>query len=163
MGSGAARKRGSNAATGEIVIWVDGDGTYAPQDVLRLAQFSPSDDQIIGVRPCDFGRWRWLRLCVKGITARLVGVFWRTSIPDLNSGLRAFRRDCLQIWLDELPDGFSCTTTATLAALNHGQNVRFVSVSYFPRRENSHSKFHPLWDTLRLWRAVARCWGCRRK
>ena len=160
-GSGAARKLGSSRASGDIVVWVDGDGTYAPSDVLCLAQFASSDDQVIGARPSDFGRWRRLRLGVKGITRWLAGLLWHTTIPDLNSGLRAFRRDCLLTWLDELPDGFSCTSTATLAALNHRQNVRFLPVSYSARRENSRSKFHPIWDTLRLWRAVGRCWWRR--
>jgi len=44
-------------------------------------------------------------------------------------------------------------TTATLAALNRGQKVRFVPISYFPRESGTKSKFHPLFDTARLLRA----------
>jgi len=157
-GSGAARKIGSRRAAGEIVVWVDGDGTYAPKDVIHLAQLAVRCDQVIGVRSVDFGRWRGLRLGVKRATAKLAGCLWRTPIPDLNSGLRAMRRDRLRVWLEKLPDGFSCATTATLAALNHRQRVRFAPIAYHPRDGQSPSKFHPCWDTLRLWRAVGRCW-----
>jgi hypothetical protein len=38
-------------------------------------------------------------------------------IPDLNSGLRIMRRDLVLRYLDLLPDGFSFTTTITLAAI----------------------------------------------
>lgn len=162
-GSGAARKTGSRRAAGEVVLWVDGDGTYAPTDVLRLARLAVACDEVIGARSMDFGRWRGLRVLVKGTTAQVAGMLWRTAIPDLNSGLRAMRRDCLGVWLEALPDGFSCTTTATLAALNHGQRVRFEPIDYRARAGGSSSKFHPYWDTLRLWRAGWRCWRQRRR
>lgn len=160
-GSGASRKTGSRHASGEIVVWVDGDGTYFPHDVLRLARLAVACDEVIGARSADFGRWRGLRSFVKGMTAYVAGMLWHTAIPDLNSGLRAIRRESLGVWLDELPNGFSCTTTATLAALNHGQQVRFEPVDYRARAGGCSSKFHPCWDTLRLWRAVGRCWRRR--
>lgn len=160
-GSGAARKTGSRAAAGQIIAWIDGDGTYSAVSLTAALTLLNGGDQVIGARSTDYGYLRLLRLAAKNGTARITGFLWTTSIPDLNSGLRVFRRESLLAWIDELPDGFSCTTTATLAALNHRQRVLFLPISYRPRHAESSSKFHPLIDTLRLWRAVWRCW-CRR-
>lgn len=161
-GSGAARKTGSRAAAGEWIAWLDGDGTYPPEALVALLHALSTADQVIGARSTDYGRLRWLRLLVKGRTAKIASWFWRTQIPDLNSGLRVFWREQVMAWIDELPDGFSCTTTATLAALNHGQKIVFVPIDYRPRTAQTHSKFHPVWDTLRLWRTLGRMW-CRRR
>lgn len=157
-GSGAARKTGTRAATGGMIAWIDGDGTYSVNALTAAISALGDADQVIGVRSTDHGRLRVLRLAVKNGTARLAGWLWKISIPDLNSGLRIFRRTSITAWIDELPDGFSCTTTATLAALNHRQRLVFLPIAYGARGTESHSKFHPLWDTLRLWRVVWRCW-----
>jgi glycosyltransferase involved in cell wall biosynthesis len=160
-GSGAARKTGSRAATGELVAWLDGDGTYPLQSLMVALQTMGDADQVVGARSTDYGQLRGLRLLVKGCAARVASRLWRTPIPDLNSGLRVFRRESLLLWVDELPNGFSCTSTATLAALNHGQKVVFVPIDYRPRTAQTHSKFHPVWDTLRLWRTLWRMWRRR--
>lgn len=161
-GSGASRKTGSRAAAGELIAWIDGDGTYPAEALAAAFGELGTADQVVGARSTDFGRLRVLRMMVKNCTARIASWLWGTSIPDLNSGLRVFRRGSLLAWLEELPDGFSCTTTATLAALNHRQRVIFHPILYRPRQTFASSKFHPLWDTLRLWRVVWHCWRCRR-
>lgn len=67
-------------------------------------------------------------------------------IPDLNSGLRVFRKQTVSAFLPILPDGFSFTTTITLASLSYGFPVEFVPVSYHSRA--GRSKIHPVKDTL---------------
>ena len=160
-GSGYARRIGSREAQGDWIAWIDGDGTYAAEDLVRLIEATEDADQVIGSRTEDHGRWRRLRLAVKGTTCRVASWLWRTRIPDLNSGLRVFRRKSLMTYLHEVPNGFSCVTTATLAALNRKQKVVFLPVNYHPRAVGSRSKFHPVWDTLRLWRVVYRQWRAR--
>ena len=155
-GSGAARKRGVAASRGCIIAWVDGDGTYDPESLLALVQIVESTDvdQVIGARSTDYGKLRWLRIGTKWAACAIASVLWHRYIPDINSGLRVFRRDSLLKWADRVPQGFSCTTTATLEALNHGQKLVFISVPYRPRRANTPSKFHPLFDTFRLLRTI---------
>jgi YD repeat-containing protein len=97
---------------------------------------------------------RWLRLMVKRTSFLFASLLWLRWIPDLNSGLRVFRRECLLEWVHQLPDGFSCTSTATLAALSNRQRVEFVSIPYRSRTNGAASKFHPFFDTLKLWRAI---------
>lgn len=155
-GSGHARRIGSRQAGGEFVAWIDADGTYDAADLVHLVAAMGDSDQIVGARATDFGRLRLLRRIVKSATCRAVSRLWRTNIPDLNSGLRVFRRAALMEILEELPSGFSCTSTATLAALNRGQTVRFMPIDYRARETGAMSKFHPVWDTLRLWRVIYR-------
>lgn len=162
-GSGAARKSGSYRARGEICAWIDADGTYDPADLLELTLQLAEADQVIGSRGVEVSKPRWLRSTVKQGTAALASALWGVQIPDLNSGLRVFRRQKMLEWLDEVPNGFSCTSTATLAALNHDQRIVFSPVSYQARLNQAPSKFHPAWDIRRLWRAVWHCWIKRNK
>ena len=76
------------------------------------------------------------------------------NIPDLNTGLKAFRRDAMLRWLWVVPDGFSCVTTMTLAFLTNGYAVKYVPVEYRPRIGTS--KFHPIHDTLAYLATVIR-------
>jgi glycosyltransferase involved in cell wall biosynthesis len=163
-GSGFARRIGSSESRGALVGWMDADGTYQASDLRCLFDNIRSADQLIGARSRDFGRAGRVRLFIKWMIARVAALLWRRAdLVDLNSGLRIFRRDSLLEWLHDLPDGFSCTTTATLAALNRGQKVRFVPISYFPRDSGTKSKFHPFFDTARLLRVGWLQWRCKAK
>lgn len=156
LGSGSARKTGVRFARGEWVAWIDADGTYDPRDLVCLLHASDGVDQVIGARREERGRWWLLRFLVKRAAGLLAGLLLSRSIPDLNSGLRIFRRACIDVWLAELPDGFSCTSTATLASMVHCQRVRFVTIRYRARIVGTLSKFHPIVDTWKLYRIVFR-------
>lgn len=164
-GCGSARRLGTAQAAGHYVAWIDADGTYDPEDLLRLArELEVADaDQIIGVRSCDHGRLRILRWTVKRALCVLVSVLWRRSIPDLNCALRVFRRTSAAEFLPDLPDGFSCSSTATLSALNRRHRLLFSPITYSPRCAGSASKFHPLFDGWRLLRVIARMLVTARK
>jgi glycosyltransferase involved in cell wall biosynthesis len=163
-GSGTARAIGSREGRGKLIAWMDADGTYSASDLGRLVHGIGAADQVVGARSCDFGPAGRLRFSIKSAVAKIAAALWhRSDLVDLNSGLRIFRRSSLLAWIDELPPGFSCTTTATLAALNHGQNVRFEPISYFPRAPGGKSKFHPLLDTARLLRVIWRQWRNKSK
>ena len=69
------------------------------------------------------------------------------KIPDLNSGLRAFRRSVALPYLRLLPTGFSCVTTITLAFLQNQHDIKYVPTSYAKRA--GESKFHFVKDAYR--------------
>lgn len=104
----------------------------------------------------DYGRLRLIRSLVKRFNCCFASVLWGQCIQDLNSGLRLFQRDSLKEIVGELPNGFSCTSTATLAALNRGHIVAELPIDYRSRPEGCLSKFHPVFDTFRLWRVIIR-------
>jgi len=154
-GAGAARRAGTNAARGRVVVWTDCDLTYPNDDIPRLVDtLDEGWDQVVGARTSEKGTARALRVPTKWMIRRLASYLTDTKIPDLNSGLRAFRRDVGSQFLHLIPAGFSCVTTITLAFLANGYSVQFVPIDYFPRA--GRSKFHWWTDTRRYLLQVVR-------
>jgi glycosyltransferase involved in cell wall biosynthesis len=153
-GSGSARKAGTRAARGEIVVWTDCDLTYPNDEIPRIVDALPGFDQVVGARTSEQGTLRALRVPAKWFVRRLASYLTGVRIPDLNSGLRAFRRDVGLQYLHLLPAGFSCVTTLTMTFLCNGYSVRYVPIDYFPRA--GRSKFHWWSDTRRYLLQVVR-------
>ena len=74
-------------------------------------------DQVVGARTTEEGTHKWARVPAKWIIRKIAEWLTKTKIPDLNSGLRAFRREVSLPYLRLLPAGFSCVTTITMAFL----------------------------------------------
>jgi polyisoprenyl-phosphate glycosyltransferase len=154
-GSGSARKAGTTAARGRVVVWTDCDLTYPNEDIPRLVDtLDEGWDQVVGARTSEQGTLRALRVPAKWLIRRLASYLTDTKIPDLNSGLRAFRRDVGTQFLHLLPTGFSCVTTITMTFLANGYSVRYVPIDYFPRA--GRSKWHWWTDTRRYVLQVVR-------
>jgi glycosyltransferase involved in cell wall biosynthesis len=145
QGSGTARRIGTQQAKGRVVVWTDADLTYPNERIPELvAQLDETYDQVVGARKTEAGTYRLLRVPAKWAIRRLAAYLTSTDIPDLNSGLRAFKRSVAEPYLRLLPPGFSCVTTITLAFLSNGHPVKYVPVDYFKRA--GRSKFHPFRD-----------------
>jgi glycosyltransferase involved in cell wall biosynthesis len=149
QGSGTARRIGSTEARGRIVVWTDADMTYPNELIPDLVHEldDPNYDQVVGARKTEEGTYKFFRVPAKWAIRRLASYLTSTPIPDLNSGLRAFRRDTARPYLRLLPPGFSCVTTITLAFLSNGHPVKYVPIDYFKRA--GKSKFHPFRDAYR--------------
>jgi glycosyltransferase involved in cell wall biosynthesis len=156
QGSGAARKSGTLAARGEFVVWSDVDLSYPNQRIPELVQrlIDSGADQVVGARDSERGTLKMLRVPAKYFIRKLACFLTGTQIPDLNSGMRAFRREVGLRYIDLLPKGFSCVTTLTLAFLCNGHAVEYLPISYHQRQ--GRSKFHPIKDTYRYFTQVAR-------
>lgn len=146
-GSGSARKYGTMAARGRIVVWTDVDMTYPNDEIPQLLDEMDGYDQIVGARKSEEGTVKFLRKPAKWLIRRLASYLTGVKIPDLNSGFRAFRRDVAMQFLYLLPRGFSCVTTITLAFLANGYTVKYTPIDYFARE--GQSKFHWWSDTRR--------------
>ena len=153
-GTGSARRLGTRAATGRVVVWTDADMSYPNDEIPRLVKELDGYDQVVGARRREQGTARAVRAPAKWLMCRLAGYLAGTRIPDLNSGLRAFRRDVAAQFLHLLPAGFSCVTTLTMSFLANGYSVRYVPVDYFPRA--GRSKFHWWADSRRYLLQVVR-------
>jgi glycosyltransferase involved in cell wall biosynthesis len=126
-GNGAAVKSGVRRATGRHVLIVDGDGQHRPGDAARLVGRLQEYDLVVGARSAS----------TQATAARRVGnalLNWFASylterpIPDLTSGFRAARRECLVEFLHLVPNGFSTPTTTTLAFIKAGYSVAFEPI-----------------------------------
>lgn len=147
QGSGAARRTGTTAARGRVVVWTDVDMTYPNDLIPQLVDSMAGFDHVVGWRQTEEGTLKWLRTPAKWLIRKLASFLSETDIKDLNSGLRAFRRDVAMQYVHELPKGFSCVTTLTMSFLGNGYSVGFFPIEYFPRA--GRSKFHWLKDTRR--------------
>lgn len=144
-GSGASRKTGIQEVSGDIVVMIDADGTYPVKSIPEVFQYFPEYDQVSGVRNVEFGRLRLLRKPVKWLIRKFASFLANEPIPDLNTGFKAFKRDVALKYLYLLPDGFSCTTTLTLAFICNRHFIKHIPIEYYPRI--GKSKFHPIKDT----------------
>lgn len=145
-GTGGARSTGVRYARGEIVIMTDADGTYPNQDMpLLIEKVRGGYDMAVGARRAEKGTLRWLRTPAKEFIRRLASFMTGTTIPDLISGLRAFRTDVTLRFIGILPNTHSWVSTITLAMLSNGYRVAYVPIDYYPRI--GKSTFHPVRDT----------------
>lgn len=145
-GTGGARMTGVRYARGEIVVMTDADGTYRNQDMPKLIEEVRNGfDMAVGARVTEKGTLRWLRTPAKTFIRQLASFMVGYPIPDLNSGLRAFRRDVCLKFLGILPNTHSWVSTITLAMLANGYRVTYVPTDYFPRI--GKSSFHPIRDS----------------
>jgi glycosyltransferase involved in cell wall biosynthesis len=146
-GYGAALKTGFAAARHEVVMITDADGTY-PEDRIPdlLARIDDGAEMVVGARRGEDVHIPLIRRPAKAALRALASFLAGTPIPDLNSGLRAFRRELVMTYRPILPDGFSFTTTITLASLTNGHRVDYVTINYAHR--DGKSKIRPIRDTL---------------
>ncbi len=153
-GSGSARKYGTRAARGRVVVWTDVDMSYPNDLIPELVREMEGYDQVVGARTSEEGTHKLFRVPAKAFIRKLASYLVQTPIPDLNSGLRAFRRDVALQYVSQLPPGFSCVTTITMTFLAHGYTVKYWPIDYSERAGTS--KFHWASDTRRYLLQVIR-------
>jgi glycosyltransferase involved in cell wall biosynthesis len=154
-GYGAAIKTGLRSATGRLVAWYDADGQHSAADLADMvAELERgSYDAVLGARgPASHsaperlvGKFL-LKLAAQGTAGR--------AIPDINCGLRVFRREVLARYAHLLPDGFSASTTTTLLMLKRPYRVRFHTVTAV--RRAGHSSVRQVRDGLATLHLIAR-------
>jgi len=154
-GTGAARTTGLQHARGDVIAMTDGDGTYPNQHIPRLLAQMDECDMVIGARRMEAGSLKWLRsptkLFIRSLASYLTGV----RIPDLNSGMRVFKKSVAERFLDIQPTTHSWVGTQLIAFLSEGYAVKFVPIDYY-KRKGRKSSFHPITDTYNYISLVVR-------
>ena len=156
QGYGAALKTGIRRSQSDYICITDADGTY-PNDRIPdlIEQISSKDlDMVVGARIGPNVEYSKIRSIPKMILVPWVSFLCGTDVPDMNSGLRIFKRDRSLDFLKLLPDGFSFTTTITICLLRNRYAVEFTPISYARRIGKSHIK--PIQDTLRFTQLILR-------
>lgn len=149
IGNGAAVKSGLRAATGDVIVMLDGDGQHPPEDIPRLVELIGPYDMAVGARTSSY----------KGTAHRKLGntiynmfasYVCARKIPDLTSGFRAIKREIVNEFIYILPNTFSYPTTLTLSLLKSGYSVAHVPVEMRPRPKHSKSKINIFRDGSRF-------------
>ena len=154
LGYGAALKTGIQRSRADLICITDADGTYPNERIPDLLQQAQDHDMVVGARVGQDVDYSKIRSIPKMILVPWVSYLCGSNVPDMNSGLRVFRREIASRYLKVLPDGFSFTTTITICFLRNRQNVLFTPISYSKRIGKSHIK--PIKDTLRFVQLIAR-------
>lgn len=131
-GYGASLKTGIKNASGDIVVFFDSDGQHNPEDISKLLEKIPEFDMVVGQRGRNF-KQDWLRKPGKWLLGAVANFLSEHRIPDLNSGLRAIKKTIITDLLEIFPDGFSFSTTSTIALFKLGYNVCYVPINVRPR------------------------------
>jgi glycosyltransferase involved in cell wall biosynthesis len=150
-GYGRAIQTGVDAAQGDWIAILDADGSYPPGFVKDLWEARNDADMVVGRRD---GGAPLLRKPAKWFLRWLATILSEEKIPDLNSGMRIIRKDLFERYRSLLPDGFSLTTTLTLAFVCNRHAVRYVPIDYQPRL--GKSKIRPIKDTWKFLKLVIR-------
>lgn len=154
LGYGSSLKSGLRAAKGEIVVITDADGTYPLERMPVLLEHMAHNDMVVGARTKKNSEASFLRKIPKLILRHFASYVVGTSIPDLNSGFRAFRKDIVMKYFRIIPSGFSFTSTITMAMLSDGYRVQYVPIDYF--RRLGRSKIRPIKDTVGFFSLILR-------
>ncbi len=136
-GYGAALKTGVAAASHDIVAMLDADGTYPAAHLPQMLAELEHADMVVGARTGRDVHIPLVRRPAKWVLHHLANYVSRARIPDINSGLRVFRRDVVMQYFPILPDQFSWTTTITLAMHCDQYAVSYVPIDYRERRGTS--------------------------
>jgi glycosyltransferase involved in cell wall biosynthesis len=142
-GYGASLKTGIIAASNDIIAITDADGTYPAKYLSEMLAELEHADMVVGSRTGAEVHIPISRMPAKWLLRVMANYVANTKIPDLNSGLRVFRRDVAVQYFAILSDQFSFTTTITLALLCDKYAVTYIPIDY--RKRQGKSKIVP-WD-----------------
>jgi glycosyltransferase involved in cell wall biosynthesis len=132
-GYGFALKTGIAETNSKFVAIIDADGTYPAEKLPDMLALCQNADMVVGDRGAAMKNVQWIRRPPKWILNTLANMLADRKIPDLNSGLRVFKRSSLERFVPLLPDGFSFTTTITLSMLCSKLRVIYTPITYAKR------------------------------
>ena len=153
-GYGAALKTGMRNARSELIAIIDADGTYPIDDLPKLVRMAEDYDMVVGARTGEEVKYPLIRKIPKFFLRAWINWIVNYKVPDINSGMRVFRKSMAQKFVRVLPNGFSFTITITISALRNNYRVFFEPINYFAR--TGKSKISPIKDTLRFMQIIGR-------
>jgi len=136
-GYGASLKTGIKESNYDWILITDGDGTYPVEEIPSFLKFIPEYDMVIGARTGGKVHIPFMRRPAKWLLTHLASFLAGTKIPDLNSGLRVFKKNLCLEFSHLYPQGFSFTSTLTMAFLTHDYKVKYIPINYYKREGES--------------------------
>jgi glycosyltransferase involved in cell wall biosynthesis len=147
-GYGKSVMDGIEVARNDIIVITDADGTYPIERIPEfVAKIEEGFDMAVGARSGKEYRGTFFKMPARIALKALVQFVTGRNIPDINSGLRSFRKGMVTPYFPHLCQGFSFTTTITLIYMLTGKMVTYVPIAYHKRVGSS--KVRILRDSLR--------------
>ncbi|PKI13055.1 glycosyltransferase family 2 protein [Colwellia sp. 12G3] len=149
-GNGAAIKTGARAATGDVIVFMDGDGQHNPDDIPRLlAKLHQGYDLVVGARQKG-SQASLARSLANKFYNKFASYMTGHKIEDLTSGFRAVNAEKFRKFLSLLPNGFSYPTTSTMAFFRAGYSVAYEPINAKQRLDESNSHINIVKDGIRF-------------
>lgn len=140
-GYGASLKLGVRSARYPWILITDADGTYPTESIPELLAAADVNSMVVGARTGVSVTIPFARKPAKAFLRWLASYLAGQHLPDINSGLRLMRKELVRRYEHLLPDGFSFTTTITLAAACNAHPVQYIPINY--RARLGQSKIRP--------------------
>jgi len=152
-GYGAALKTGFREATGDLLSFLDADGTYPPDCFPSLCRaVMDGADLAVGSRRSGARtEMPWVRRMGNLVWSSLVSLLTSQRVIDPASGMRVFRREALER-LYPLPDGLNFTPVMSTRAAHEGLRVVELAIPY--KERVGRSKLKVLRDGTRFLQTV---------
>jgi glycosyltransferase involved in cell wall biosynthesis len=148
IGYGRSLKDGILIASYDTIVISDADGSYPLETIPKLvARFDQGFDMVVGARTGPNYRESMLKSPLRAVLKTIVEFTANREIPDINSGLRIFRRQVAVTYFDHVSDLFSFTTSLTLAYMMNSKFVDYVDIDY--KERIGRSKVRLFRDSLR--------------
>lgn len=159
MGYGRSLKTGILAAEHDLIAILDADRSYPVERLPEMIRLADEYHMVVGARTGQFYRGGWVKRAGRIVFRWLSQFAAGQKIPDINSGMRVFRRRHLLPFFPLISAGFSFTTTTTLVYLLNDLFVYHLPIEY--HRRTGRSKVHHVRDSLRalqiIVEAILRC------
>lgn len=147
LGYGKSLFDGILVAKNECIAILDADASYPPGRLKDLHAFWPNYDMVVGARQGEEYKGGLFKRPARMVFQFLAEYATGRKVPDINSGMRIFKRSVVLKFQDSLCTGFSFTTTITLLFMLNNYFVKYVPVEYLKR--SGKSKVRHFRDSLR--------------
>ena len=148
-GKGQAVRDGVAYTTKPIVLMLDGDGTYLPEDAHRMLEpiLEGRADHVVGDRFANMERGAMPRLNQFGNSMINHGfnAIHGQHLGDILSGYRAFTRDSF-FEMNLSADGFGIETEMAVEARRNDHRIHVTDITYVSRPDASESNLRPFRD-----------------
>ena len=146
---GGALKTGFKNATGDMLAFLDADGTYPPEYFPKMCQeMMKGADMVVASRMAgDKNESPLVRQFGNFMFAGLVSIIGNCRVTDVGSGMRVFRRSILDK-LYPLPDGLNFTPVMSVRAVH--ENIKLVEISIPHSEREGRSKLSVVKDGMRF-------------
>ena len=140
QGYGNATRRGLEEARGDLVVISEPDGTFRPEDIVKLLVYSDECDVVLGTRTTRELIWAdanmdWFLRWGNWAVAKLIEVLFNTShLSDVGCTYRVLRRPVAEHVMRSMRVGGShAGVEIMLLAIASGARYVEVPVNYLPR------------------------------
>ena len=154
IGNGAAIKSGIRIASGDILVFMDGDGQHDPKDLAAMLEFFPDYDMVVGARPKGHQASLW-RAAGNRMYNGFASYVAKFPIQDLTSGFRAVKAEIARSFIYLLPNTYSYPTTITLGVLRSGRSVKYIPI-HSRNRSSGKSKVKLFRDGVRFFMIITK-------